>query len=99
MGAEMEGQAPAFRHGVLTLPPSAVSALGLPFRETISANLASDDEIQVDSYRSVILWHGVEREIDVLSLGQRPLLGTALLDGYELVAQFAEGGLVTVEAL
>lgn len=31
--------------------------------------------------------------------GRRPLLGTALLKEHELVVQFAEGGLVTIEQL
>lgn len=50
-------------------------------------------------YGATILWHGEEREVRVLATGKRPLLGTALLEGSELVAQFAETGLVTVEPL
>jgi hypothetical protein len=48
---------------------------------------------------SLIIWNGEEREIRVLATGRRPLLGTALLDGHELVVQFTEGGLVTIDEL
>lgn len=34
--------------GFLTVPPAAIAALGLPFGETISANLADDSTIAVD---------------------------------------------------
>ncbi len=37
--------------------------------------------------------------MNVLATGKRPLLGTALLDGYELVIQFIEGGLVIIDEL
>lgn len=50
-------------------------------------------------YHATILWNGKERTVQVLAAGERPLIGTALLDGYELVIQCMEGGLVTVEEL
>lgn len=37
--------------------------------------------------------------MNVLATERLPLLGTALLDGYELVIQFIEGGLVTIDEL
>ena len=40
-----------------------------------------------------------EREVRVFATGRRPLAGTALLNGYELVIQFTEGGLVTIDEL
>lgn len=46
-----------------------------------------------------ILWHGQERDVEVLAMGLRPLLGTALLEGNEMNVQFADGGLVTIDLL
>lgn len=85
--------------GYLTLPPAAVAALGLPFEYDLPANLADDSEVLVPVHAATILWNGVEQPVRVLALGKRPLLGTAMLDGNELVVQFAESGLVTVAAL
>jgi clan AA aspartic protease len=83
--------------GALTLPPDAIAALKLPYLTEISANLADASDVRVDVYVGVILWHGLEREVAVLSMGQRPLLGTALLERSRLEIDFSEGGLVTIE--
>jgi clan AA aspartic protease len=85
--------------GALTLPPAAVSALGLPFFQEMDANLANDSAIKTDVHIATILWRGREIEVAVLSLGRRPLLGTALLDGCHLGADFADNGLVAINAL
>ncbi|REJ45282.1 MAG: clan AA aspartic protease, partial [Microcystis aeruginosa TA09] len=45
------------------------------------------------------IWNGEERETRVFATGRRPLVGTALLDSHELVIQFTEGGLVTIDEL
>ena len=50
-------------------------------------------------HEAIVLWDGEEREVLVIATGRRPLLGTALLDEQELVIQFTEGGLVTIDEL
>ncbi|MDQ2733135.1 MAG: clan AA aspartic protease [Armatimonadota bacterium] len=85
--------------GFLTLPLAVVTALNLSYLEDISANLATDDQVELPVYAASILWDGVERSVRVLATGKRPLLGTALLADYELVAQFADNGLVTIDEL
>jgi clan AA aspartic protease len=85
--------------GYLTLPAQAVAALSLPFLRRVKANLADDSAIHASVHLAVILWNGEQREVDVIATGSRPLLGTLLLDGCELIVQFAEGGLVAVEPL
>jgi clan AA aspartic protease len=83
--------------GDLTLPPAAVAALALPFRQDIIARLADGSPVRVDVYRATIVWDGADRNVTVLALGGRPLLGTALLDGSETCIQFADGGLVRID--
>ncbi len=85
--------------GQLCLPPEAVSLMGLPFLYDLPANLADNSEVFLPVHEAIVLWDGEEREILVIATGRRPLLGTALLDEQELVIQFTEGGLVTIEAL
>ncbi len=65
--------------GELTLPIGAIEKLELDYIESISANLATDEEVELSVYAALILWEGVEREVRVLATGRRPLLGTALL--------------------
>ncbi|GAP94409.1 clan AA aspartic protease [Leptolyngbya sp. NIES-2104] len=83
----------------LCLPPDAVALLQLPFFHDLPINLADNSETSVAVHRAMILWNGEERAVPVFATGQRPLLGTALLDEQELVIQFTENGLVTIDEL
>jgi clan AA aspartic protease len=85
--------------GALALPPAVIAALALPYIGEQPANLANDEEVQLSLYAATILWNGADQEVRVLAAGRRPLLGTALLDGNELLAQFSASGLVTVDPL
>ncbi|WP_293080491.1 hypothetical protein [Okeania sp. SIO3B5] len=73
--------------------------LGLPFRFAMPANLADNTEVILPLYEAIVLWNGEERAVRVLGTGRRRLLGTAMLEEAELVIQFTEGGLVTIEDL
>jgi clan AA aspartic protease len=85
--------------GFLTLPTPAISALHLPLIRAVPANLADDSSVLVFVHAATIDWNGEEREVEVMALGRRPLLGTLLLDGHDLAIQFADGGLVTIDRL
>jgi clan AA aspartic protease len=85
--------------GHLCLPPEAVSLMRLPFLHDLPANLADNSEVLLAIHSATVLWDGEEREIRVIATGRRPLIGTALLDDRELVIQFTEGGLVTIDEL
>lgn len=85
--------------GSLTLPLEAIQALGLQFEFDLPANLADDSEVLVPVYSATILWQGTEQSVRILALGKRPLLGTLLLDGHELHAQFKEHGIVAIDIL
>jgi clan AA aspartic protease len=85
--------------GHLCLPPEAVSLMRLPFLHDLPANLADNSEVLLAIHSATVLWDGEEREIRVIATGRRPLIGTALLDDQELVVQFTEGGLVTIDEL
>jgi len=85
--------------GALTMPPEAVAALGLPFYQEMIANLADNSNIRVDVFRASILWNEEMQSVAVLATGNRPLLGTSLLVGYEVNIPFADGRTVTIEPL
>ena len=82
--------------GFLTLPSAAVTALGLPFFYHLPANLADDTNITVNVHTATVLWQGVEREVEVLAMGKRPLIGRALLADNRLGIEFWNGGTLVV---
>jgi clan AA aspartic protease len=86
-------------NGFLTPPPSAVTALSLPPWNYLRAGLADGSIVRLAVHTAVVLWDGAERDIEVMIADRPPLLGTALLDGHELVIRFAEGDLVTIQLL
>ena len=83
--------------GFLTLPPAAITKLGLPYLARIDANLADNFSVATNAYLATIFWNGVEREIAVFGMGTRPLIGTALLEDYHLSIDFCNGGTVIVD--
>lgn len=83
----------------LCLPPEAVALLNLPFKHDMRVNLADNSRVILPVHKAIILWNGEEREARVFATGRRPLIGTALLGEHELVIQFTEGGLVTIDKL
>nr|WP_242042004.1 clan AA aspartic protease [Alkalinema sp. FACHB-956] len=83
----------------LCLPPEAVNLLRLPFLYNLPVNLADNSTVSLAVHQATIFWNGVERDIRVFATGRRPLIGTAMLNEQELVIQFIEGGLVTIDEL
>ena len=85
--------------GFLTLPPAAIATLGLSYVTRINANLADNSNIATDVYLATILWNGTERDVPVLAMGRRPLVGTGLLKDYHLGVDFRDGGTVAIEQI
>ena len=85
--------------GFLTLPVNIVEDLKLPYIHGMQAFLADHSTVDLDVHSARILWDGSAIEVRVLAMGQRPLLGTGLLYGHELLAQFTENGLVAAEKI
>jgi clan AA aspartic protease len=83
--------------GSLTLPPSLIASLGLPWRSRSNAILANGHVEQIDIHAGTIVWDGVSRPILIQALDNVPLLGMALLVGYVLRARVTVGGLVQIE--
>ncbi len=83
----------------LTLPPSLVEALDLPFKRRGWAMLADGSDISFDVHEAEILWDGRPRIIDVSVADTTPLLGTSLLEGCELAIRFVDDGDVFIKAL
>ena len=86
-------------NGSLTLPAALVATLGLPWRTRSLILLANGDEDQCDLYAAAVVWDGTPRHILVEAADTAPLVGMALLYGYDVHLQVIEGGNVIIEAL
>lgn len=76
-----------------------MATLKLPYVTRISANLADDSNVMTRLHLATIVWHGVEREVIVLAMGRRPLIGTALMEDYHLSVDFCEDGAVIIDEI
>jgi len=85
--------------GSLTLPPMLITGLGLAWRSRGNAVLANGTVEQFDIYAATVLWDGMPRPILVQAIDTAPLLGMALLAGYDLRARVVAGGGVQIEAI
>jgi len=85
--------------GTLTLTPGLIARLGLPWKRRGRAILADGSEIVFDIYRATVVWDRRRLSIRVDEADTEPLVGMALLDGYELNAQIRTGGKVTIKRL
>jgi clan AA aspartic protease len=86
-------------NGYLALPPALIAALGLPWRRRGRALLADGSDSLFDIHEATVIWDGQPRWIAVDSADTDPLVGMALLDGYELTIQAIVGGSVLIKAL
>ena len=84
--------------GFLTLPPSLVDELGLPFAYMGQAFLANDAEVDFDVHYVTVLWDGQPRDIEADATGSTPLVGMLLLDGHNLSIDVETGGSVVIQA-
>jgi clan AA aspartic protease len=85
--------------GSLTLPPTLIIALGLPWRRRGRALLADGNESVFDIYEATVMWDGTARRVSVDEVDVIPLIGMALLYGYELTMQIVEDGRVLLKPL
>lgn len=86
-------------NGALSLPALTISALGFSDSGVESMTLADASDVQVNTYRGIVLWKGHPRIIDVVSSESSPLLGTELLLHNRLTVDMKPGGRVLIEPL
>jgi clan AA aspartic protease len=85
--------------GWLSLPPALVASLGLPWRRRGRAFLASGSESLFNIYEATFILDSRRLRIPIDEADMVPLVGMALLEGYELKAQIFAGGRVTLKSL
>lgn len=85
--------------GSLSLPPSQIRTLGLTEAAEKMVELADGRVELIRTYDATLWWEGTPRAITVDEAPIDPLLGTALLWGYDLRIRYAEGGRIEIEAV
>ncbi len=82
----------------LTLPPSLVAELSLPFVTSGRVTLADGSEASFEVYVVTILWDGQPRDVYTYAADSTPPVGMALLDTHDLSIQVRDGGRVVIQA-
>lgn len=85
--------------GFLTLPPDVINGLGLLWQTTTHGVLADGSACSFESYEGVVMWDRRARQIDVCEFDATPLVGMAMLEGFELNVQVRPRGKVTIKRL
>jgi clan AA aspartic protease len=85
--------------GWLSLRPAQITELELSWRRKGRAVLADGSETVFDVYEGTAIWDRRVQRIAVDAADADPLVGMALLAGYELKMQVRSGGKVTIKAL
>lgn len=83
----------------LSLRPALIALLGLPWLRRGRAFLADGSETFFDVYEGTAVWDRRRRRIPVYELDSAPLVGMALLEGYELKVQVRNRGKVSIQPL
>ena len=86
-------------NGFLTLPPYVINLLHLPWLTQSRVILANGETESVDVYAATIIWDGTPRRLLIDAADNMPLIGMALMRGYELNIQNVDNGAVTLRKL
>lgn len=83
----------------LSLPPALVAALDLRWKGFGRGILADGSECLFDVYVARIVWDGKERRVLVDEADTDPLIGMAIMKGYELRIELRSRGKVVLKRL
>jgi len=84
--------------GTLTLSEADCIALQLPFVKEGDFQLADGSPIKRNVYLLTVEWDGRERRVQIIALGEEPLLGAKMLKDYKLCLDFFTNTLTIEDA-
>jgi clan AA aspartic protease len=85
--------------GWLTLPPAVIVALHLRWLTLGRGILADGSQSSFDVYQAKVVWDGRVRPVFVDEFEATPLVGMAMMQGYEYKMQVRARGKVTIKRL
>ena len=83
----------------LTLPIDVIATLELVCFAQQEGMLGNGEVHLFDVYEGAVIWDGQVKTIEINESNSDPLIGMALLEGYELRIESIAGGSVTIQAL
>jgi clan AA aspartic protease len=86
-------------NGALTLPSAVIADLELPWMKSDTAVLADGSTIVFEIYVGIVVWDRRPIRILVDEADTTPLVGMALLHGFELNMKVQRRGQVTIKRL
>ncbi len=85
--------------GWLSLPPTIIAALRLRWSHRGRAQLADGSTTIFDIFEGIVSWDKAMRRIPIDEAETAPLIGMALLEGFELNMAIRAGGKVKLKKL
>jgi clan AA aspartic protease len=85
--------------GFLTLPPSTITELNLPWRGSEEGVLGDGSTQMFDVYSAEVIWDGEFRTVKINESNTNSLIGVGLLYGYEVCIKTVNRGMVTIKTL
>ena len=85
--------------GFLPSPRQLIESLGFRRRRITNVILGNQVQVSLNLWLAQVLWHERPRTVQILEAEGVPLIGTRLLAGSQLTAQFRNGGEVLIEEL
>ena len=86
-------------NGWLSLPPDLIAELNLKWKRRGRAILGDGSECVFNVYEAVLVWDENFLTIPIDEANSEPLVGMSLMEGYQLVVQVFEGGLVELSTV
>ena len=81
-------------NGWLSLPPDLIAQLNLRWKRRGRAIFGDGSECVFNVYEAIVVWDGDLLTIPIDEADSEPLIGMSLMEGYQLMVQVFEGGLV-----
>ena len=85
-------------NGFVSLPPTIVTELGLPFLTNESAVLDDGSLVRFSVHEATTLWDSQPRRVYAHVSDVTPLVGMRMLESHTLYAEIEDGGRVVIQA-
>ena len=86
-------------NGYMTPSSTEIVRLNLSFQSQVLVTLGEGSQANLREFLATVNWNGQDRDILVLEAEGEPLIGMALLYGYDVWLRVLDGGNVRVEAI
>ena len=86
-------------NGYLTFSSAEIVRLNLPFQSQVVVTLGEGTRANLREFLATVEWNGQERDILVLEAEGEPLIGMAMLYGFDVWLRVLDGGHVKIEAV